>query len=395
LYDYCQAQAPHLPDTLEEMLPLYAAVAHGCRAGRHQEALDEVYWRRFQRGQESFNTKKLGAIGAELATLSGFFDPPWRKPVGGLGEAAKGFVLNEAGLDLRALGRLTEAAQPMQAALEARIAQESWENASRNASNLSELHLVLGDVAQAVDTARQAVELADRSGDAFWRMGQRTTLADALHQAGRLDEAERLFRQAEAMQEKNEPQFPLLYSFQGFRYCDLLLSQRKYQEVQSRARQTLEWVTIQNWLLDIALDNLSLGRAHLFQTLPCETGEGKGGGEAATHLNQAVDVLRQAGTQHELPRGLLARAELRRVMSALDKARADLEEALSIATRGGMRLHEADCHLEYARLHLACGEHEKARESLDKAKEMIEDMGYHRRDGEVAALEGELESLKH
>jgi hypothetical protein len=52
-----------------------------------------------------------------------------------------------------------------------------------------------------------------------------------------------------------------------------------------------------------------------------------------------------------------------------------------------MRLHEADCHLEYARLHLACGDKEKARQSLAQAKEMIKEMGYHRRDGEVAELE--------
>ena len=29
--------------TLEEMAPLFLAVAHGCHAGRHQEALDKVY----------------------------------------------------------------------------------------------------------------------------------------------------------------------------------------------------------------------------------------------------------------------------------------------------------------------------------------------------------------
>jgi len=80
-------------------------------------------------------------------------------------------------------------------------------------------------------------------------------------------------------------------------------------------------------------------------------------------------------------------AELRRVTGSLERAQADLEEAMSIATRGGMRLHEADCHLEYARLHLACGEKEKARQSLAQAKEMIEEMGYHRRDREVAELE--------
>ena len=29
--------------TLEDLAPLYQAIAHGCRAGRHQEALDEIY----------------------------------------------------------------------------------------------------------------------------------------------------------------------------------------------------------------------------------------------------------------------------------------------------------------------------------------------------------------
>jgi ATP/maltotriose-dependent transcriptional regulator MalT len=162
--------------------------------------------------------------------------------------------------------------------------------------------------------------------------------------------------------------------------------------VQSRAGQTLEWVTPQNWLLDIALDHLSLGRAHLLQaqqegSRDPSTGLRTGFTQAAAHLERAVDGLRQAGTQHRIPRGLLAQAALRRVTGSLDRARADLEEALSIATRGGMRLHEADCHLEYARLHLACGEKEKARQSLAQAKAMIEDMGYHRRDGEVAELE--------
>ena len=48
------------------------------------------------------------------------------------------------------------------------------------ASNLSELSLTLGDVSSAVRQGEQSVELADRSGDAFQRMVNRTTLADAL-----------------------------------------------------------------------------------------------------------------------------------------------------------------------------------------------------------------------
>jgi len=109
--------------------------------------------------------------------------------------------------------------------------------------------------------------------------------------------------------------------------------------------------------------------------------------QAATHLNRAVDGLRQAGHQWMLPLGLLARAVLHRAQGQFAWAQRDLEEALTIATRGGMRLHEADCHLESARLQLAQGEKAQARESVSKAKRMVEEMGYHRRDGEVAELE--------
>ncbi len=59
-----------------------------------------------------------------------------------------------------------------------------------------------------------------------------------------------------------------------------------------------------------------------------------------------------------------------------------------------MRLHEADCHLEYVRLYLASGRdvalQRLYREHLAKAKEMIEEIGYHRRDQEMKELEGRL-----
>ena len=171
LYEYFKGAAPDLPDTLEEMAPLFTAVAHGCAAGRHQNALDEVYRRRISRGKEHYSTQKLGAIGADLAALSNFFDVsnalPWAQPVAGITENFKAGVLNWAGFRLRALGRLAEATQPMQAGLNADIEREDWKNAAIAAGNLSELQLTLGDVAAAVKTAEQCVELADRSGDAF------------------------------------------------------------------------------------------------------------------------------------------------------------------------------------------------------------------------------------
>ncbi|MEP7010371.1 MAG: hypothetical protein ABJC13_08635 [Acidobacteriota bacterium] len=54
-------------------------LAHGCHAGRQQEACDEVYTNRIQRGKEAFSTKKLGAISADLGAVACFFDPPWNR----------------------------------------------------------------------------------------------------------------------------------------------------------------------------------------------------------------------------------------------------------------------------------------------------------------------------
>ena len=387
LYEFYKSSAKEFPDTVEEMVPLYAAVIHGCQAGRHQESLDEVYSRRIQRGDEFFNGLKLGAIGADLSTLSGFFDDPWHNPIKSLTEAGKAYVLIEAGFALRAFGRLAEATQPTFAGLQILIALKNWRDAAIAASGLSQLYVAIGDLPQALDYARQGVDQIDCCGDAFHRVSKRTALADVLHQAGRLDEAAAAFSEAEDMQRERQPESPLLHALLGFRYCDLLLSLGKYVEVQCRARQTLVWTTQHGGLLDKALDLLSLGRAEVARAQSEGT---RSYSEAVIHLDAAVDGLRKAEQQQHLPRGLLARAELYRVTGALDRARRDVDEAFSIATRGGMRLHEADCHLEYARLFLACGEKENARDSLAKAQALIEQTGYHRRDEDLRSIQEAL-----
>jgi tetratricopeptide (TPR) repeat protein len=259
------------------------------------------------------------------------------------------------------------------------------------ASNLSELFLTIGDVRGALDYAEQSVGLADKSGDWGMQLITRTKVGDALHQAGRLAESQTAFQQAEELQKKHQREFPLLYSARGYLYCDLLLSQGRAAEVERRARQTIEIAKRNNWLLDIALDNLSLGRAHLLHAqMTSEVSKTSEVSQALTYLNLAVDGLRQAGVQDYIVRGLLARAEYYRVTGDLEKAQKDLDEAFTIASRGGMGLFIADCHLEYARLRKAKNEKQKARDHLKIAKEMIEKMGYHRRDKEVEELEEQL-----
>ena len=227
LYEHlCATTQDKRQPTLEDLQPLYQAVAHGCQAGLQQEACDKVYCDRIQRRSENSTARRNSARSVPTWEPSPASSrPPWSRVSPALTEADQAWLLNEAAFRLRALGRLTEALEPMRAAAGDGVqAQRTGSNAaSRSASNLSELELTLGEVAGAVGDAEQSVTYADRSGDAFQRMGKRTTHADALHQAGRRAEAEARFREAEQMQAERQPEYPLLYSLQGFRYCDLLL----------------------------------------------------------------------------------------------------------------------------------------------------------------------------
>jgi len=168
--------------------------------------------------------------------------------------------------------------------------------------------------------------------------------------------------------------------------------------VVERASESLQWFRdIDSSILARALDELTLGRAHFALALTArplpslrDSGwqeEEEEMGRAAGYLNRAVELLRQSGNEDELPRGLLARAALRRIQQNTNDALADLDKAEEIAQRGQMRLHECDVHLERARLAVVLGRPDEARERLERARQLVEETGYHRRDEEVEELE--------
>jgi tetratricopeptide (TPR) repeat protein len=402
LYEHLQKVPPEYPDSLKEMQPLFAAVVHGCRGGRMQEALDEVYWRRIQRGDVFYSTKELGAIGSGLTALASFFDRPWARPSGHLTTADQAFMLNQAGFNLRALGRLAEAVEPVQAGLDLAVRREVWNNAARSAINLSELTLTLGDLPRTVKFGEQSVELAERSGEAFLKIANLTVWADALHQVGHREESSAAFREAEAMQAEWQPKYPRFSSIQGYLYCDLLLSEaepedgaglaanlkaeERFREVLERGEYALRIAEQNRWFLDIALDHLTLGRAHLGLALTAPHVEDRDAERtrAVKHLNRAVDGLRQR--EDYLPRGLLARAAFRRLNSDFSGASTDLSDVLEIAERGPMRLYECDAYLELARLCRDQGQFDEARRHVERARELVEQTGYGRRRREVEYL---------
>ncbi len=397
LFEHLRDSTEPRPDTFAGLQPLYQAVVHGCHAGRDEETRAAVYRDRILRGAEFFSINKLGTLGADLGAVACFFAKPWSVVSPLLNEADQSRVLGVAAYCLCALGRLAEAAEVMREALQRNIKQEDWVNAAISACNLSQYELTLGDLDAAMRDAERAVELADRSGDEVQRMGKRTWLASASHQAGRRDVSLLRFREAEAMQASSRPKYPLLYSVQGFWYCDLLLADAERaaaggeegaskliagcRDVNERATQTLGWNASQQWLLDIALDHLTLGRVRLYRALLERTAPE----DARAEIEQAVDGLRRAGQQDDLPRGLLTRAWLRSAMGDDAGARSDLDEAQEIAERGPMPLHLADIHLHRGRLF-------RDRSALAEARRLIDKHCYERRRGELEDAEAMAKS---
>ena len=417
--------------TLEDLAPLYQAIAHGCRAGRHQAALDEIYVRRICRlrpdgGIEFYSSKKLGAVGSDLAALSWFFEKPYATPVATLTSPYQSWLLGEAGLYLRGLGRFADALPAQRAALRMAEDAQDWSNAAIRASNLSDAELILGEIDAAAVSAKKSVAHADRTADNFHTMSKRTTLADALYAAGKRVEAAALFADAESRQKEWQPHFPLLYSLQGYRYCDLLLLSGDHAAAYNRATKVFEWEIESDSLLERSLVRLVLGRASLglaFTASNKQRAAARNDALAAqTRLDEAVDKLRAAGTSVQMPLGLLARSAFRRSIGDWSGATRDLGEVDEIAEPGPMRLHLCDTALQRARLAFArieafaplngmlekdnppkpevpsADEIAKLKEEAEKqigiADDYIQSCGYHRRDEELAELYAVLKGEK-
>jgi tetratricopeptide (TPR) repeat protein len=433
LYEYlCETTREGDQPTLEDLQPLYQAVAHGCQARMQREALLKVYFARILRSDQHYTWHKLGAYGSELGAQACFFEHPWTRLTAGMTESEQAWLVSETGFCLRALGRLTEALEPMRAGLKMRIKQEVWKSAAIIASNLSELELTLGEVAGAVGDAEQSVTHADRSGDAGWSEWSRTTLANALNQAGRQDDSRYRFQEAEALQKEVFPTFAHLFGEPGFSHCDFLLvvaersawqaqlgrlndsavadTARACRDVKQRALTILDFDQKRHGtsLLEIALDHLTLSRAAFYEVVLVEGSLAfkTQNSELKTSIAVAVDGLRRANAQEFIVRGLLTRAWLRFLTGARtgpESAQEDLDEAWEIAERGPMRLFMADIHLYRARLFGGMkdeggrmtypwdknpdGTPRGPKDDLAAARKLIEQCGYFRRKEELEDAE--------
>ena len=370
----------HQPDTLVEMAPLFQAIQHGCQAERYQTVYDDIYQARLNRGW-NYVVKGLGAHGSALGILSSFFERPWTKPTPFLNGDATSWLYLSVGHNLRAIGRAEEALLLFRKGMKFALAIDRVARACACASNVSNTYMFTGDLEQAKRFGKLGVEYADQSDNQSWKRTSRSVLAGAYHRIGDRDSALRLLKRADTLDEVDESGNPIPDASLSYNYCELLIDFDRLDDAERRAKTTLELGLKKNWIVEIALSSVNLSAIALRR---------QDFANAAIELEKAIDWLRSLGAVENTPQGLLVRAAFFRETKAYEQSRKDLDEIMRVANRYGMRLHECDAHLGYARLALAEGKPDDARTHLESAEALVSACGYHRRDGEVAELQKKL-----
>jgi tetratricopeptide (TPR) repeat protein len=385
LYQYLIRLAPDLPETIEEMAPLFQGIGHGCAAGNFVDAWRDVFRRRIQRGWDFYGTRRLRAWGEHLSVLVNFVERLWDKPAAALAVDDQAFVLYQAGVCLRALGDFASATDAFRTSLDLALSNANWAGAAAAASNLSETELLSGDLERSLVRARQGVVFADQCGEPYQQSGKRTTLADALHQLGRLTEAQQAFEDASAVTRPDGTPEPMS-QFGLYRWCELRLTRRQYADAAEMARRCL--ATPDSNPLYVALHELMLGLALLRGSAPMALPS-----EAAVLIDGALNGLRQAGNADMTPKGLLARAELRARQGKLDQANGDVEEAAVLAERARMPLLVVDAQLARASIFASTGRRAEAHALVAKIQQEMTRRGYARPHHDLSELQERLALL--
>ena len=251
LYEHLTQSTEPYPETLDSMMPLLRAVAHGCQAGRWREAAEDVFWSRIQRQREDFSTVKLGGSGPLLSALASFFAVPWSRTLP-FPPAKQAYTLSQAAGSLSRLGRFPEALEAAVSAFQidrmiattlpsfGRSGARYLLAAGQDANTVAEFFLIVGPLSQAGGEAQEAFRIVYQTTDRFWWVVTLTTLAEVYHLMNHVEKAQERLTLAENIHRELEGRsLPFLYARQGFRYCAFLDDQGRYDDVLARASETV------------------------------------------------------------------------------------------------------------------------------------------------------------
>jgi tetratricopeptide (TPR) repeat protein len=428
LFEYLRSSVrPRSIKDITSLDPLYQAIGHGCQAGLHQAAFDDVFVKLIARGNQNMSTSRFGAVNNDIAALSCFFAQPWKVISHSLRPDSRAKIASLAAFRLRSASRFKEARPLMKKALRYYASISSWSSAANEAGNFSVLCMHEGKLTESEELGRKAVEFARRNAaevrkrerqdarvrsrrgrpvmskdeaDAQTLIANRlATLGDPLVQMGppRRAEALRVFKAAEAIQARVHRDRELLHSTKGYRYLELLLDMGKVKEVLERAQRVEAWTVGDYQLLDQG--QLALVRARACLLSSRKTKAPADLQQARAWIGKALNVLRKANFQESVVYSLLIQAELDREEGHFDKVVDALNIAWGLASRGPLRLFQTDILLARVRVYCrmtatdpqAAYAWDSPHEDLALATDWIAACGYLRRRAEAVRLQRLLE----
>jgi tetratricopeptide (TPR) repeat protein len=391
------------PSDLDGLEPLYRAVYHGCLAKQYTDAL-EIYWHRISRERQFYSQKTLGAFSSDLAAIVPFFPEGWDNPVSGdLSKERRAWLLGLASFLLTALGRIPEAIIPRYAEIEMFDAIGDSRMVCGDLRNLAQSLIPLGRLKEALVAGSRAVSVAEALNDSgpggqyseqmdvnYLHVSALVRLATILHRLGRLDEAGRLFAQAESLHGTRLDRINGFYY--GLYLADTAAGISELQDIELRGEQNLA--------IEISRADLGgIGNAHLIIGASLAR---QGQSQAAiSHIDQSVEILRKANRDDRLPYALLQRARFYRLRwlhtmesSDLAQCESDADELHQQASFSHMALFLADYNLLRAAILVDQEQYDKAVTLIEThiAPEIIS-MSYGLRLAEVDELRRRLDRL--
>ena len=381
IYQYFGEYAPEQPETLDAMQPLFEQVYHGCAAGLY----DEVYWPIYVEkigGQPcEYKIKhKLGAWETNLSLVRTFF------PEGDLSQmplvsekSDQSWLLNEAGLALLSIGRPKEGEEPLKAAIDSFLEGNQIAHASVGYQNLAGLQFRTGELESGLESAKKALDAAEKAKFDRYICTSKAYLAGILHLLGKNEEAGNWFRQADELEGKTSGD--RLYSLAGVFYADFLLSIKRIDEAFELTKQNLEICQRYNVVIDISRCHRCLGAIERIK------GNHK---KAETHLQNAIEIARKIGVPHLEIEALLEFGRLHLDMGRHEDAISDAKEVLKICARTGFKLYEPEAEIVLVKVDMALNDLEQAKTLAHSAYEKAIGMKYRWAEGDAAHLLGEI-----
>jgi tetratricopeptide (TPR) repeat protein len=382
LFRHFSGLAPDLPTTVPQVAQLVEAITHACRSGLEIEALDQIYKKRIQHGDQFYAFHQLAAAGPVLTAMSAFFTVKWDKLLPTLSAKQQAFLLNQTAMALRSLGRIEESLQPTRLSLDHWISVSSWTNAFQEAANLTD-HLVnLGRLSEAYDAAVEAEKLARKSDENGAELAAKATRAWVLANQGRTSEAGALFREAFNVKQGKGGPSEFWHAIYGAEFALFLAENGDHEAAESKASRNLKGALRAHLPAEVGVAKFAVASCLLLNKGASKVKRK----EAGPLLEEAHGLVVEAGQQTLIPAILLAKGRLKRIGGDFDGAQEELDEAEQIVWRCGLRLLEVDCLIEQALLFADRADERSSFDCYSTAAKRIEALGYERRRKQVEAL---------